>query len=71
MRGARQADRLPWNRIGRRGRRRRPGLAVHHRLGSDPLYTISMIHGLVEQGPGHAWKARFFRRPCGGHRADA
>lgn len=26
---------------------------------SDPLYTTSMIRGLVEQGPGHAWKARF------------
>jgi hypothetical protein len=27
--------------------------------GSDPLYTTSMIRGLVEQGPGKAWKARF------------
>ncbi len=26
---------------------------------TDPLYTTSMIRGLVEQGPGHAWKARF------------
>jgi len=25
---------------------------------SDPLYTTSMIRGLVEAGPGHAWKAR-------------
>jgi hypothetical protein len=25
---------------------------------TDPLYTTSMIRGLVEQGPGHAWKAR-------------
>ncbi|MGH8041306.1 MAG: OprD family outer membrane porin [Rudaea sp.] len=24
---------------------------------SDPLYTSSMIRGLVEQGPGYAWKA--------------
>lgn len=26
---------------------------------SDPLYTTSMIRGLVEMGPGHAWKAKF------------
>lgn len=26
---------------------------------TDPLYTTSMIRGLVEQGPGHAWKTRF------------
>ena len=26
---------------------------------TDPLYTTSMIRGLVEQGPGHAWKAKF------------
>lgn len=26
---------------------------------TDPLYTTSMIRGLVELGPGHAWKARF------------
>lgn len=26
---------------------------------SDPLFTTSMIRGLVEQGPGHAWKVRF------------
>jgi hypothetical protein len=25
---------------------------------TDPLYTTSMIRGLVEEGPGHAWKAR-------------
>lgn len=25
---------------------------------ADPLYTSSMLRGLVEQGPGHAWKAR-------------
>ncbi|HEX7816553.1 porin [Dyella sp.] len=25
---------------------------------TDPLYTTSMLRGLVEQGPGHAWKAR-------------
>jgi len=25
---------------------------------TDPLFTTSMIRGLVEQGPGHAWKAR-------------
>jgi hypothetical protein len=25
---------------------------------SDPLYTTSMIRGLVEEGPGHAWKAK-------------
>jgi hypothetical protein len=25
---------------------------------TDPLYTTSMIRGLVEQGPGHAWKAK-------------
>jgi hypothetical protein len=26
---------------------------------TDPLYTTSMIRGLVETGPGHAWKAKF------------
>jgi hypothetical protein len=26
--------------------------------GTDPLYTTSMIRGLVEAGPGHAWKAK-------------
>lgn len=26
--------------------------------GTDPLFTTSMIRGLVEVGPGHAWKAR-------------
>ena len=26
---------------------------------TDPLYTSSMIRGLVEAGPGHAWKAKF------------
>ncbi|HEN47451.1 MAG TPA: outer membrane porin, OprD family [Mizugakiibacter sp.] len=26
---------------------------------TDPLYTTSMIRGLVEMGPGHAWKAKF------------
>lgn len=26
---------------------------------TDPLYTTSMIRGLVEQGPGDAWKAKF------------
>ena len=26
---------------------------------SDPLYTTSMIRGLVETGPGHAWKGKF------------
>jgi hypothetical protein len=26
--------------------------------GTDPLFTTSMIRGLVEAGPGHAWKAR-------------
>jgi len=26
---------------------------------TDPLYTTSMIRGLVEQGPGHAWKGKF------------
>ena len=25
---------------------------------TDPLFTTSMIRGLVEQGPGHAWKAK-------------
>jgi hypothetical protein len=25
---------------------------------TDPLYTTSMIRGLVETGPGHAWKAK-------------
>ncbi|MEO8803770.1 MAG: hypothetical protein ABI304_03455, partial [Rudaea sp.] len=25
---------------------------------TDPLYTTSMIRGLVELGPGHAWKAK-------------
>lgn len=25
---------------------------------ADPLYTSSMLRGLVEQGPGNAWKAR-------------
>jgi len=25
---------------------------------TDPLFTTSMIRGLVEEGPGHAWKAR-------------
>ncbi|WP_426700792.1 hypothetical protein ACPPVV_15645 [Rhodanobacter sp. Col0626] len=25
---------------------------------ADPLYTTSMLRGLVEQGPGHAWKAK-------------
>jgi hypothetical protein len=25
---------------------------------TDPLYTTSMLRGLVEQGPGHAWKAK-------------
>jgi hypothetical protein len=25
---------------------------------TDPLYTTSMIRGLVEQGPGHAWRAK-------------
>ncbi len=25
---------------------------------TDPLYTTSMIRGLVDQGPGHAWKAK-------------
>ena len=25
---------------------------------TDPLYTTSMIRGLVEMGPGHAWKAK-------------
>lgn len=25
---------------------------------TDPLYTTSMIRGLVEQGPGHAWKTK-------------
>lgn len=25
---------------------------------TDPLFTTSMIRGLVETGPGHAWKAR-------------
>ncbi|RDI99156.1 hypothetical protein DVT68_11825 [Dyella solisilvae] len=25
---------------------------------TDPLFTTSMIRGLVEQGPGYAWKAR-------------
>lgn len=26
---------------------------------TDPLYTTSMIRGLVEEGPGHAYKAKF------------
>ncbi|WP_114241549.1 hypothetical protein [Dyella sp. C9] len=26
--------------------------------GTDPLFTTSMIRGLVETGPGHAWKAK-------------
>ena len=26
---------------------------------TDPLYTTSMIRGLVVQGPGHAWKTKF------------
>ncbi len=26
---------------------------------TDPLYTTSMIRGLVEMGPGHAWKVKF------------
>ena len=25
---------------------------------TDPLFTTSMIRGMVEEGPGHAWKAR-------------
>jgi hypothetical protein len=25
---------------------------------TDPLFTTSMIRGLVEEGPGHAWKAK-------------
>jgi hypothetical protein len=27
--------------------------------GTDPLFTTSMIRGLVEAGPGRAWKGRF------------
>lgn len=27
--------------------------------GTDPLYTTSMIRGLVETGPGRAWKGKF------------
>ncbi|WP_233839924.1 hypothetical protein [Dyella sp. 2HG41-7] len=27
--------------------------------GTDPLYTTSMIRGLVEAGPGRAWKGKF------------
>lgn len=26
--------------------------------GTDPLYTTSMIRGLVDEGPGHAWKVK-------------
>ena len=53
---------VSWNRIGRRDGAVGDGALVSpYTAGwaSDPLYTTSMIRGLVEQGPGHAWKARF------------
>ncbi|WP_426663948.1 hypothetical protein [Rhodanobacter aciditrophus] len=53
---------LSWNRIARRdGAVGDGGLVSPYTAGwaSDPLYTTSMIRGLVEQGPGRAWKARF------------
>jgi len=53
---------VSWNRIGREdGTVGNGALVSPYTAGwaSDPLYTTSMIRGLVEQGPGHAWKARF------------
>lgn len=29
---------------------------------TDPLYTTAMIRGLVEMGPGHAWKIKYTNR---------
>ncbi len=34
---------------------------------TDPLYTTSMIRGLVEMGPGHAWKTKFTYNLFGEH----
>lgn len=34
---------------------------------TDPLYTSSMIDGLVEQGPGHAWKIKYTKKFMGNH----
>ncbi|MBA2079142.1 hypothetical protein [Rhodanobacter sp. PCA2] len=53
---------VSWNRIGQQGGAIGGGALVSpYTAGwaSDPLYTTSMIRGLVEQGPGTAWKARF------------
>lgn len=53
---------VSWNRIERQNGAIGDGALVSpYTAGwaSDPLYTTSMIRGLVEQGPGHAWKARF------------
>jgi len=32
---------------------------------TDPLYTTSMLRGLVEQGPGYAWKAKVAQQVFG------
>lgn len=53
---------VSWNRIGQQDGAVGDGALISPYTagwGSDPLYTTSMIRGLVEQGPGHAWKARF------------
>ena len=53
---------VSWNRIERQAGAVGEGALISpYTAGwaSDPLFTTSMIRGLVEQGPGHAWKARF------------
>ncbi|UPG83931.1 hypothetical protein L2Y94_11230 [Luteibacter aegosomatis] len=53
---------VSWNRVARQGGDTVGGGALISPFtatyATDPLYTTSMLRGLVEQGPGWAWKAR-------------
>jgi len=59
--GRTKAD-VSWNQVVRQDRGTVGGGALISPFtatyATDPLYTTSMLRGLVEQGPGHAWKAR-------------
>jgi len=53
---------VSWNRVAREGGDTVGGGALVSPFtatyATDPLYTTSMLRGIVEQGPGWAWKAR-------------
>lgn len=52
---------LSYNRLGRQNDAVGGGAVISpytNGYATDPLFTTSMLRGLVEQGPGRAWKAR-------------